>query len=235
MLTLRGSLEVADGCCTTGCGAAAGRTIESLGLRCGSGGYQSIVPAVASPIQISTASGVFVDLDVLGDFLAIEFLYALTTQALILRIGAEEASVTGVSGVFPTLFAGGETLTFTLDGAPVSVSFTAGAQTAAQVAAEINASCAMLGLPTPRATVATNGQITITGVLTGPLTGEITITGGSGAVQLGLSGLSDVGAGADVPVFGTFMCEFPRYPNAPARIQVSGVGGISLIAAGKTT
>lgn len=235
-LTLRGSLDVGlDASCGGGCGPN-DRDTRALGLRCSTSSYQSIV-MTGAPLRISTPGAVgasFVDLDVLDPLAAIEFLYAKSDQPMILRIGAAAARVLGVGGVFPTGFVGGESLTFTLDGTAVAVAFLAGDQTAAQVAARINAACALLGLPTPRASVDTSGQLAIEGVLTGAQ-GSVVVTGGTGAAALGLAGRSAVGAGADVPIYGSYLSEFPSYPSAPTRVQVSGVGSLSLVAAGRTS
>ena len=57
---------------------------------------------------------------------------------------ADVARVEGSGGTFPTGFAGGETLELAVDGAAsFTTTFTAGAQTAAQAAAEINAAAAL--------------------------------------------------------------------------------------------
>lgn len=235
-ISLRGSLDVGlDPCCSSGCGAQ-DRTVRALGLRCSTQSYQSIVETGA-PLRIQTLGAVgsdFVDLDVLESLAAIEFLYVKTDAPIELRIGAAAARVTGSGGVFPTGFAGGETLTLTIDTVPVSVAFLVGDQTAAQVAARINGACALAGLPTPRASVATSGQLQIDGVETGT-EGAVAITGGTGGAALGLSGRSALGSGADVPVWGMFLTEFGNYPNVPARIQVSGIASVSIVAAGRTS
>ncbi len=235
-LTLRGSLEVGlDPCCSTGCGAQ-DRSTKSLQLRCATQSYQSIVETGA-PLRIQTPGAVgseFVDLDVLETLTAIEFLFVKTDAPIELRIGAVAAIVTGSGGTFPTAFAGGETLTLTIDGVAVSVAFLVGDQTAAQVAARINAACALAGLPTPRASVASSGQLAISGVETGS-DGAVVVTGGTGAATLGLTGASALGSGADVPVWGTFLVEFGNYPNVPSRIQISGIANVSLVAAGRTS
>lgn len=239
-LSLKGTLEIGAGACVSSCSDVSRNTI-GLSLRCASGQtFQSAVQTPA-PIMINTAGAVgsaWQDLDVLGDLTAIEFLYAKSKAGLMLRIGAAAASLVGSGGLFPTTFVGGETLDLVIDGTAVSVAFLVGDQTAAQCVARINAACALAGLPTPRASVRSDGQIQIDGVLTGA-DHAVEVTGGTGAVRLGFAGTpSAVGAGSDVPLYGTFIAEFGTKgttPAPPTRIQASGVGELTLVAAGSTT
>jgi len=219
-------------------------TLETLqdpySLRCAPQVFQGSVGTV-TPLQIQTAGlpgALFIDLDLLGDLTAIEFLYFRSDAPCVLRIGAAPAILTGVGGIFPTLFVGGETLLITIDGQPIVVTFLVGDQTAAQCVLRINAACALLGLATPRASVNTSGQIAISGVLTGSAA-VVEVTGGTGAAQIGFPGTpSASGAGADVPVYGTFLAEFGiagSVPAVPSRIQFSGTAHITVVAAGRTT
>lgn len=232
-LSVRGTLEVGGDSCNTSCGGGSDRLIKTIELSCSPTYFQTIVTTPSS-IQVQTQGAVgaqFVDIDVLGDLVGIEFFYAVTSTPMMLRIGAAPARLLGVAGVFPTLFAGGETLNLLIDTVPVAVVFDVIDQTAAQCAARINAACAFAGLPTPLCSVV-GGQIQIAGVLTGPQ-GTVVVSSGTGAATLGLSG-SAVGAGADVPLYGPFLAKFGVYPNVPARIQVSGAGGLSIVAAGRS-
>lgn len=231
---LRGTLQVGGDACASSCGGA-DSLIYQLGLRCGTSQFQSVV-AVPKDLQIQTPGlpgDAFVDLDVLEDLTAIELLYLKSNNALIVRIGAGPAIITGVGGTFPTLFAGSETLNLTLDGVPFVTTFTAGDQTAAQCAARINAAAALAGIATPRAIVTSSGQLQISGILTGE-DGSLAVTGGSGAATLGLTGLTAVGTGADVRINGTLLLEFDQQA-APARVQVSGNATLRLLAAGRSS
>ena len=233
-VTLNGVLEVGGDACVSSCGGD-DRLIYSLALKCGTAIYQSVV-AVPKDLQIQTAGVIgsaFVDLDVLEDLLAIELLYLKSNAPMVVRVGAGPAVLTGTSGVFPTGFVGGETFNVTIDGVPVAVTFLVGDQTAAQVVARINAAAALAGLATPRATVLSSGQIQITGILTGPQ-GTLAVTSGTGATQIGFAGTpSAVGTGADVQIYGTLLLEF-NASTAPARVQVSGVGSLKILAAGRS-
>lgn len=233
---------IASDSCSTACGSGAGggnQATFALGDACGACSlhYQSVVSSQQA-LQILTTGlpgAEFVDLDILDGFTAIELLVARTSAKLYLRIGAAEALVLGVGGVFPTTFAGGETLELDVDGlGSFTVTFTVGAQTAAQVAAEINAAAALSGLPTPRATVATSGQLQIESVQTGAQ-GSVEVVGGTGAATLGLTVGTTAGTGADIPIQGDALLQFPRDTDAPARIQISGQGSITIMAGGRTS
>jgi len=235
-LNLQGSLEV-GGDCSAACSGSGDRTVRRLSLRCSPGIYQSVVDTPV-PLQINTPGlpgASFVDLDVLDALTAIEFLYARTNSKFYLRIGADEALLVGVGGTFPTGFVGGETLLLTIDTVPVTVTFLAGDQTAAQCVARINAACALAGLATPRASLTASLQIQIRGTATGTAA-QVSEGGGTGAATLGFPGSPTAsGKGADVGVYGTLLQEFPVFPDAPTRIQVSGQGTIAVVAAGRSS
>lgn len=239
-ISLKGVLEVGGGVCVSSCGGA-DRSTKSIALRCATGQQFQSAVETAEPIRVSTPGvpgASFVDLALLGDLTSIELLYVKSDQPIVLRVGAAEPELSGTGGTFPTLFVGGETLLLDFDGTAVTVTFAAGDQTAAQVAARINAECALVGLATPRATVQTSGQILITGLGTGS-GADLSVIGGTGAATVGFAGTpSDTGAGADVPVWGTFLAEFGvtgSPPAPPARIQVSGNANLTIVAAGRTT
>jgi len=239
-ISLKGVLEIGGGACVSSCGSA-DRSTKGITLRCATGQQFQSAVETAEPIRISTPGAVgasFVDLSLLGDLTAIELLYVRSDQPIALRIGAASPELTGTGGIFPTLFAGGETLLLDFDGAAITVTFLAGDQSAAQVVARINSACAFAGLPTPRASVATSGQILLLGVGTG--TGAtLDVLGGTGAATIGFAGTpSALGAGADVPVWGTFICEFGvagSLPAPPERVQFSGAANLTIVAAGRTT
>lgn len=231
-LELSGTILVGGDDCS--CAGSGDQTVKSLGGGCPVG-YSAIV-TTAKPITIATPGApgaVFVDLPLLETLTAIEFLFVRSSAEVVVRIDAAPAEVVGVGGTFPTGFSGGETLTLEIDGVAVSVAFLVGDQTAADVVARINAAAALAGLATPRARVE-GGQVAIDGVLTGS-DAEIEVTGGTGAATLGLAGLSGRGAGADVRVLGTLLSEFPRTAAAPARVQVSGTGTLTIVAGGRTS
>lgn len=239
-ITVKGVLEVGGGVCVSSCGGA-DRSTKSITLRCGTGQQFQSAVMTAEPIRIATPGApgaAFVDLPLLDTLVSIELLYLKSDQPVVLRIGAAEPELLGTGGTFPTLFAGGETLLLDFDGIVITATFLAGDQTALQCAARINAACALAGLATPRASVQTSGQLAIRGIGTGS-GADLSVTGGTGAATLGFAGTpSDTGAGADVPVWGTFLTEFGvtgSPPAPPARIQVSGNANLTIVAAGRTT
>lgn len=237
-VNISGSVSVDGSGCASACGgAAADRTVVGLGDGCAKT-YETVL-STANPISVSTVGALgaaWAELDFLSELEEIEFLLVRSSSQVVLRIGAAAAVLTGVGGVFPSGFAGGETLIGTLDGTAFTVTFTAAAQTAAQVATEINGALALLGIATPRATVAASGQIAIEGVLTGAA-GTVTTTGGTGAAAIGLGAASAVGDGEDIGINGLFLSEFVRRDSTftPTRIQVSGSASLTIVAGGRTT
>lgn len=237
-IQISGALIASDSCGGCGSGVGGDQATFYIGDRCGCTLHFESVISTQQPLQVLTSGlpgAEFVDLDVLDGFTRIELLALRTSAKLVLRIGAAEARVVGVGGTFPTGFGGGETLQVDFDGlGTITVAFDAADQTAAQCAARINAAAALAGLPTPRATVATSGQLALEGVETG-VDGSVQIIGGSGLATLGFSTGTTAGAGADIPIDGESILRFPRDTSAPARVQVSGQGTISLMAGGRTS
>lgn len=237
-LQLSGKISAGGDGCSCGSGGSATYVLE---LACGCAGvYGSVVgTAPNSPLYIQTSGlpgDVFVDLPLLEELTAIQFLYVDTTQPMILRIGAAPATVLASGGSYPTGFSGGETFSFTIDGVAVSGTFLIGDQTLAQVCARINAAAALAGLATPRAT-AVGGQLQLDGILTGS-DGSVVVASGTGNTALGLTTGTTLGEGADMTVYGPFMqSSTPKgsTPAPPARVQISGTGNVTIVAAGSTT
>jgi len=132
---------------------------------------------------------------------AASFRYGLApAQALQLDVGAgpatatfnaTAATVTAVGGVYPTTFAGGNTLTLGYDGAPnFTVTFLAADQTNAQVVARINqyAGFAFADLNA--------GQLRLTGLQLGSGAQVRVVSGSAGVLtQLGLTAATTAGTG----------------------------------------
>jgi hypothetical protein len=206
--------------------------MQPIGLQCTNRTYQGVV-STDCPVAISSISD-FVDLPILSQLGDVEFLFLKTNAALTLRLNGVAATLTGSGGTFPTLFAGGETLIVEVDGgAAVTTTFDAADQSAAQVAARINAAFALQGQALP-ASVSAGGQVVLTGVLTG-VEGTVEVTGGTGQATLGFTANTNdsaVGVGQDVTINGLWMAEFGS-SNAADRIQVRGVASqVMIMAAG---
>lgn len=135
---------------------------------------------------------------------------------------ATHAQIDGTGAVYPTGFFGGETLTFTLDGTPVSISFDVLDQTLAQVINRINAACALLGFPTPIAQNTGSGQLRIKSATTGT-SSVVQITGGSGRATLGLPLTTNTGSNATP---GTSPMEIRRPADPNGATAAAGVLGV---------
>lgn len=239
-LILNGYLQASgDGC---GCSAAGQDSATMrLGLRCSPAYYQSAINTPV-PLQISTPGAPgdnFQQLDALDGFVGIEFLAVRTNAPMVLCIDAGPAELTSDPITIPTGFVGGETLVFGVDLLTVvTVVFDAADQTLAQVVARINAACALAGLPTPRCQAVGTTQFKLIGIACGfdptvPSAASITII--SAPPQLPFTTTQAFAQGTHVEVNGLFLAEFPAYPNAPKRVEVSGQGSLTLMAAGRTT
>ena len=226
-VSLNGSLVVQSGSPCGPCGGANVTTL-TLSLGCGTGLYQSVVNT-GIPISFHSPNE-FIDVPLLEQLSVISLFYAQANAALVWRINAAPAVLLGSGGTFPTLFVGGEVVDLTVDGTPISATFEASDQSAAECAARINAAASLLGLLPPASVDAVSGQIVITGRLTGPES-TVEVTPSATATQLGLSG-SATGQGEDVPISGTAIMEFGQ-PTPVTRIQVKGVAaGVTLWAGG---
>lgn len=235
-ISSNGTLTVTDSTCSSG----AGQTTRNLSLGRGGdacSGEKSVGASVCSQVTIDTLD--FVDLDGLDALSEILFLYLRSSADATLRLYALPASALAVSGVFPTTFAGGETLLVTIDGVLVTVTFDVADQSAAQCAARINAALALAGYTTPLASVV-SGQIQVLGVATkvgASGVGELSFAG-TGAAQLGLdTGSSPTitqAAGQDTLISGLYMAEFPVTSGAPTKAQISGSATIDLVAGGRS-
>lgn len=218
----------------SGCGGCSGDStkVQALELGCAQA-YSGAVVSTDVPLSIASPLA-FVDLPLLEQLSAIELLFLKTNSPLTVRIDAHEAELLGVGGVFPTGFAGGETLNVEIDAlAPLAVVFLVGDQSAAQVAARINAAAALAGYAFMPASVV-GGQVQLEGVATGE-DGSVVVTGGTAQAALGFTAITNdtaEGEGRDEPIGGMLLVEFDK-TRAPTRIQVKGsASAVTLMAAG---
>lgn len=231
-----GKLTVQSDTCATSSGLMSRPLHLGRSSDCSEKKYVEAV--TSSQDVISTASGVFEDVDAAEQISEIQFLYVRSSTEVILRLYALPASALASAGAFPTGFVGGETLLATIDGVLTTVTFDVADQTAAQVAARINAALALAGYATPLASVV-NGQIKVLGVATKRSGNEGTLSfAGTGASQLGLDAGSNPtiveAQGQDVAINGLFMSEFPSSgDNTLTKIQISGSATVDIITAGR--
>ena len=240
-LSLKGTITLGSGCVTS-CDSSVStgdQSIVNMFGGCNPAEYQSVVQA---SVAISTTGAVgqnFVDVDALDQLTAIEFLFLKTSARMMVRIGADAPEAITANS-FPAVVGSTSLLaidyTTTAGVVATSTSFAAASYTAAAACLLINRTAALNGLPTPVAVVNSSGAIVLTGVGTG-FASSIAISGAMASI-LTFAPLTAYGAGSDVPVFGTFVNQFGTYgaiPAVPSRIQLSGVGTVSIIAAGRST
>lgn len=233
-LVLNGVLQASgEGCgCSDGGGAG---VIERLGLACASI-YESVV---SGAVRVNTGGAVgdaFVDLDLLEQFRGIEVLYLKSSSPMAVVVSRGAAELESDAGTFPTGFVGGEAFSFEIDGVAVAGTFLVGDQSLAQVVARLNAAAALAGLPTPRFAASGSNRIAISGVAafdTAEHPGRIEVV--STPAEIPFSTVLAVADGSVTDILGTMLVEFPRYPNAPSTVQVSGNGSLTILAAGRTS
>lgn len=230
-LTLNGQIIVGgpNGC---GCGDVSSQKVLGLGFACATAIYQAIAGTECA-VAIATAGApgdVFQELPATSPIGGFQLLALKTNAPVVLRIGADEAELLGSGGTFPTLFAGGETFAFSVDGHAVAVTFQAGDQTAQQCINRINAAAALAGLTFLPAFLQSNGQVGLRGAATGAA-GVVDITTANATVGFPSAAALAEGAGADLPVQGVVLLQFPAN-DPPARIQISGSAQIEILAGG---
>jgi len=242
LVTVSGILTVEADTVVTGQGVdarqiALGPGNSALGAKY----YQAVT---STQIDLATAGLVgaaFEDLDVIDELTRVDLLYIRTTAEIAVRLYAVPASAVAVAGVFPTTFAGAETLITTIDGTAVTTTFLIGDQSAAQCVARINAAMALTGIATPRANVV-GGQVCLDGVSTAVGSsgdGQFAAFTGTGAAQLGLDAGSSPtitnAQGQDIHVSGLAVLEFPSTgDNVLTNVSISGVATVDVLAAGRS-
>lgn len=229
---LQGVITVGDGAGCGPCTAPGSMKSQGMALRCAQS-YEAVVSTDA-PFTVATAGALgsaWDELPAVDALDKIELLFVRGASPMRLRVGADVAKVLGVAGTFPTGFVGAESLVVELDGVPLSVAFTSGAQTAQQVVNQVNAAAMLAGLTYLPASVS-GGQVLIAGQLTG-VQGSVEIVSGTALTALGLVAGTTLGAGSDVDFYGLYLVEYGRgQATAPSRIQISGSGSIEVFAAG---
>lgn len=247
-LSLRGQLAIGGTCGCSG-GDSTVRELKLGGASCGCCGggslsYDAVIPGDGLVVSTPGLIGQnFVDLPLLDSFTAIEFLRVEASAKVRLRFNPTRPQIVGtvalpVGGVT----AGAATITATRsDGAtiPVTVVFSGATNTPALVVSAINAAFGAAGAPQPP-----DGPIArLSGsflALVNPAIGpQASIALAAGApVDLGLGVVAVLveGTSSDTPDFeGLYLSQFPRSPNAPTKVQVSGVATLDIVVAGRVT
>jgi hypothetical protein len=231
------------GCSGSG-GCSEAIALGGAGACAGGLTYES---AIAAPVTVSTAGLVgqnWVDLPVASGFTAIEYLQLATSSKVRLRFNPTRPQLVG-SVALPLAGVQSGTLNFTVttDGgvaSPVAVTFTAGQSTPALVALAINVAVAAAGVQPPAdgpvARVSGLGVLTLVNPGIGPLAVLTLAAGANVLLGLGTAQVIVEGTSSDTPdIEGLWISQFPRSPNAPVRVQISGVASIDLVVAGRVT
>ncbi len=222
-LSINGSVVVGNGVCGPCDDAGSSKTV-GLGFQCPSLQFASILSS-DSPIAFSSPL-VFADLALLQGFSDIGFILMQTTgQEIEVRINPLPAIV--LTGSEPFAGLSGLDLVTAVDGQTAVTTVFSVATDAATLANEINAAAALLGQAPPATVV--DGQIQISGVLTGP-EGSVNIQSGTALAALGLSAGVTLGSGEDILSGEIWMQKFGL--NSVQRIQFRGTASLSILAAG---
>lgn len=244
-VSIRGSLLVSEGACG---GCSSDQSTKPLSLGGSSGccdaglSYDHAVAFSTAIATVGLPGAAFVDVPALDAFTAIEFLQIESTARIRIRANPTRPQLTGAAPL-PAggVVAGAATFTVADQGGVqyvATVNFTAAQDTPALVVAAINGALAAAGAPIPAGGLAKLSGTTLVIVAPG--------TGPSAFVQLAAGAPADLGLGvALVKVSGTaqdlpdteglVVLQFPRSPNAPTKIQVSGVATLDIVAAGRVT
>lgn len=228
---LTGQIVVGSGSCASSCsGAGAGATrILSLGSGCSgkiyerSGGTDCAVPVATSGSpgdNWETLPG--------SEGISVESLYvSLGSGVFKIRINGTAAVLAASGGSYPTGFAGGETLALSVDSTAIAVTFTASAQSAQQVADEIN-QAAVVAVGRAVATV-DGGELSLAGATLGA-SGSVVVTTGNATLGLATSA-SASGSGEVIDVTRELLINFPVETPA-TRLEISGLGSAAVFVAG---
>lgn len=235
-LEIHGQISVVDGC-SPHCGPTAAK-IQPILVGC-LGTYYNEVVSTDVPLSVNSPAE-FIDVPLLDQIQNLEFLYVFANAPITYRFGGNIPELIGgqngaAPGVFPTGFVGGETLECkNNDFPPVTVTFTAADQSAAQCANAIDAAFALASQSERPGFVASgSGQLGLRGFATGEET-TVEVLGGTAQVALGFGDPNVIarGSGDDILVYGLGMWEFGK-DNPQTKVQIRGVASqLTILAAG---
>lgn len=196
------------------------------------------------PFEIASAVD-FVQMPLADELVTVDFIAFLvrgSNQTTIELLVGDLPRIDGVAGTFPTGFSGGESFAFDLRtyndatgafdvDALVSVTFTAAAQSAQDVANEINAAVMLAGASTCVLVEvdATSGQLKLKGVDPGS-DKQITIPTPNATIGFGGVKATDLGTGTSLPVNGNFDVEVLSVPGI--QLWLRGTGALDILLAG---
>jgi hypothetical protein len=249
-VTLQGNITVVDG---AGCGCSSGQITSPLGLGppgsmsggCCTGGlvYDEAAAVSVTIATVGLPGAQWVDIKALDQFTSIEFLRLVSSARIRLRINPTRPQLTGTTPIpGGGVVAGAATFTVT-DSVGVqyaaTVVFSGATNTPALVVGAINAALAGAGAPFPpdgQIARLVGGTLVIVSPGIGPaafvqLAAGAPVDLGLGIILIRVSGTSSDMADTE----GLVILQFPRSPNAPTKVQVSGTATIDIVAAGRVT
>ena len=243
-IAIRGSLIRSPGP-SCGCAACQATSIGlgSSGACCDAGlAYDKSAEFSWSVATAGAIGQAYADIPGLGQFTAIEFLYLVASAPVRLRLNPTRPQLVATAAIPGGGVVAGAATIIVTDATGVqytaTVTFTAGTSTPALVVGAINGALAAAGAPFPPdgqiARLGTGGLLAIVNPGIGPATFVDLAVGAPSGLGLGTAHVVDEGTAQDMPpVEGLVVLQFPRSPNAPAKIQVSGVASLDIIAAGR--
>lgn len=243
-----GTVTFGGGSCG-GCGGgdATMRAIELLGAACAGAGlaYEAAIPADGVVVSTSGSIGQnWVDLPYVDPFTSVELLIIQSSARFRLRFDPTRPSLVGSVAV-PGGGVTSGTATFTVTTSTgvqsvVAVTFSGATNTPALVLAAINAAMAAAGVQPPCdgmvARLSVSNVLSIFNPGIGPSAFVELAAGAPSVLGLGTALVRSTGTSRDTPdLEGLFIGQFPRFPNAPTQVQISGVATIDLVAAGRVS
>lgn len=243
-LSITGTLVVEVG----GCCGSPDRDSRVLSLYpsgcCDAGLSYDEAASFSHTVRTAGAVGqVFADIPGLDGYSAIEFLRVFGSARYRLRFNPTQPGLVGIAAI-PAggVVAGAATFTVTDSVGTqyvATVNFAGGTNTPALVMAAINGALAAAGAPAPEdglwARLSSN-IITVVAPGTGPSAFVQLAAGAPADLGLGVALVVNEGTSSDTPdLEGLYIASFPRSPNAPIKVQVSGVASLDITAAGRVT
>lgn len=246
-VAIRGSLLVSEGGCG-GCSTDQTTKPVSLGgasgICCDAGLSYDESAAFSTAIQTVGAVGAaWADIPGLSQFTAIEFLRVVSSARIRLRFNATRPQLVATAPIpVGGVVAGAATFIVTNDTGTqytATVTFSGATNTPALVMAAINAALAGAGAPFPpdgQIARLSGSTLSIINPGIGPAAFVQLAAGAPVDLGLGIVLVRVTGTAQDMPdTEGLTILQFPRSPNAPTRVQVSGVASLDIVAAGRVS
>jgi hypothetical protein len=243
-VSIRGSVGIGGDC---GCGGSSGGPGLLLGLLGSCGDGLLYETAISAPgVALATVGSLgqnWADVGLLDSFTSIELLALKSSAKIRLRIDPTRPALTGsISLPSGGVTSGAATFTVTDETGEeftAAVTFSGSTTTPELVVAAINAAFGAAGTPQPPDTTIASLDddfLVLTSPGLGPLASVQLDAGAPADLGLGTAAVTEEGTSFDeFDIEGLFVKQFPRYPGAPTKIQVSGTASIDFVVAGRTS